>query len=222
MSFDLVIFDCDGTLVDSEYLNNKVFCDMLTEHGFPQYDLKHAYTHFVGKTLTGLIADISAKHNHVFPSDMAAQCIARVNDGMAEHLKPVAGAYEAVDYVGQYFKICVASNGERQNVISSLQIAGFGTSFPIAHIFTKNQVKNPKPAPDLFLLAAHKMGTEPSRTIVVEDSEAGVLAAKAAGMRAIGFTGTSEDKNISAEKLKKAGADEIVNEFIHIKRFLAA
>jgi beta-phosphoglucomutase-like phosphatase (HAD superfamily) len=112
--------------------------------------------------------------------------------------------------------MCVGSNGERLNVTRIIEAAGFTRFFPDAHIFTKDMVKHAKPAPDLFLLAAEKMGVPPKRTLVIEDSPTGTAAGVAAGMTVVGFTGAAHDHAAQAKLLRAAGAHHVTADFLDI------
>jgi beta-phosphoglucomutase-like phosphatase (HAD superfamily) len=115
-------------------------------------------------------------------------------------------------------KICVASNGERVNVLRQVEAGGFGEFFSEAHIFTKNMVKRAKPAPDLFLLAAQKMGAGPSRTLVIEDSITGATAGVAAGMTVVGFTGSVHNRAVHGKALRGVGVHHVTARFSDILR----
>jgi beta-phosphoglucomutase-like phosphatase (HAD superfamily) len=133
------------------------------------------------------------------------------------NLKAVEGAPELVSAVAGRYKSCVASNGERSSVLSSLTITGLIEHFKDASIFTKNQVQNPKPYPDLFLFAASQMGEPAERCLVIEDSVTGVRAGVAAGMTVWGFTGTHHAPEKHAETLKEAGANAVFESLIHMR-----
>ena len=207
--FDLVIFDCDGTLADSENLNNQAMLDVLHEDGFVQYDMAYALKHWLGTTVTDSVRQIESETGKKVSGDAVARYMKRVHELHQAHLKPVAGAASLVGACGARMKICVASNGERNNVLQSLQITGLMPFFTPDSVFTKIQVPRPKPAPDLFLYAAEKMGAVPARCLVVEDSPAGVAAGRAAGMTVWGFTGTHHDPAGQSAALLNAGADNI-------------
>jgi len=213
---ELIIFDCDGTLVDSEYANNLATVHLLNEMGFPQYDIGYAYRHFMGRTLTNILAAIQAETGFVFPADMRERYIRKCRE-LQKEPAGVPGALETLSRCRGNAKICVASNGERELVLGSLKLAGFVPS-PVKpdSVFTRNQVKQGKPAPDLFLFAASAMNADPSRCLVIEDSETGVVAGVSAGMRVWGFTGTSHEKERQGERLRLAGAEGIVDSLIHI------
>lgn len=221
MIYDLIIFDCDGTLVDSEYLNNLAVCELLAEQGLSQYDMDYAMAHFVGKRFSQIIADIAEETGHSFPADMARQYIDRAAAMIPTHMKTIAGAYDLVSAAKAQGKICVASNGQRDNVFYSLEVAGLLPLFDEAHIFTGLDVANPKPAPDLFLMAAERLGAAPDKTLVIEDSVVGVTAGVAAGMTTFGFTGAHHDPKGHMQTLKNTGADDVFDALIHIQEHLS-
>lgn len=212
----LIIFDCDGTLTDSEYINNQALLDVLHEEGFTQYTLDHAYQHWVGTTVTGIMLSIQMETGRAPPADTVARYVKRVGELQQTSLRPVAGAADLVSRAAARFKVCVASNGERGNVLTSLSLCGLMDYFTPDTVFTKIQVRNPKPWPDLFLYAASEMGVEASKAVVIEDSETGVRAGVSAGMRTFGFTGSAHDPVRQEEALKNAGADRVFSRLIHI------
>lgn len=214
--YDLIIFDCDGTLTDSEYLNNRALLDILHEDGFTQFDLDYAYRHWVGTTVSNILLNVQMETGRVPAGDIVQRYIRRVSELQQVEMKAVDGAEDLVSRAGRKYKICVASNGERSNVINSLKLCGLLKYFSEEHVFTKIQVQNPKPYPDLFLFAAEAMGVEPVRCIVIEDSMAGTRAGIAAGMTTFGFTGSSHDPVRQTENLQSAGATEVFSRLIHI------
>lgn len=221
MKYDLVIFDCDGTLVDSETLNNQATLDVLESLGVTGYTLDHAFNEWMGTTYTSIGLRVQMERKVELPKDFTMRCVARVAELQEMELKSVKGANDLVDALaGKGVKTCVASNGERTNVLNSIRLTGLSKYFPEERIFTKIQVERPKPAPDIFLYAAEKMDTLSGRCVVIEDSEAGVQAGIAAGMQVIGFTGTSHDKAKQTRRLQNAGANDVIDDFIHIPALL--
>ncbi len=220
-NFDLVIFDCDGTLTDSESVNNRALLGVLHEDGFTQFDLDYAYANWVGTTVSSILLNIQMETGRMPASDLLPRYIARVEELQKTDLKPVENAADLVSACARNYKICVASNGERSNVVRSLELTGLMPHFTPETVFTKIQVKNPKPAPDLFLFAALQMGVEPERCVVIEDSAAGVAAGVAAGMVTLGFTGSSHNPEKQAQTLKSAGATAVFPSLIHIRDYLA-
>ena len=216
----LIIFDCDGTLTDSESVNNRALLEVLHEEGFTHYTLEHAYAHWVGTTVSSICLAIQTETGRRVPPDILPRYIARVAALQKTDLVAVPGAPELVRAAQSHFKICVASNGERGNVIASLAQIGLIPPFDEETIFTKTQVKNPKPFPDLFLYAAERMGAAPEKCLVIEDSVAGVAAGVAAGMTVFGFSGSSHSPEKAATYLKKAGAARVFPSLIHIREEL--
>lgn len=214
---DLLIFDCDGTLVDSETLNNQATLDVLASLGVEGYTLEHAFNEWMGTTYTSIGLRVQMERGVELPKDFTMRCVARVAELQEAELRPVTGAMDFVQRVqASGLKSCVASNGERTNVMNSIRLTGLNAYFAEDKIFTKIQVERPKPAPDLFLFAAANMNADAANCLVIEDSEAGVTAGVAAGMTVIGFTGTAHDKEKQAMRLKNAGAARIVDDFIHM------
>jgi beta-phosphoglucomutase-like phosphatase (HAD superfamily) len=218
--FDLIIFDCDGTLTDSEYVNNQAVLDVVHEEGLTQYNLDYAYKHWLGTTLSNIVLSIQMETGKMLPQDFIQRCMRRGIELQDGFLNPVAGAPELVEKAGKKFKICVASNGEQTSVVRSLDKTGLLKFFKENSVFTKSLVKNPKPYPDLFLFAAVQMGAEPQRCLVIEDSSTGVRAGVAAGMRVWGFTGSSHDSEKQQEHLESAGAHAVFASLIHIREKL--
>ncbi len=216
----LVIFDCDGTLVDSELLNNQGTIDVLESLGIHGYTLDHAYLHWMGTTYSAIRLAVQMETGRMLPENFVMRCVERVAELQQKELRPVAHALDMVAQVQQACPSCVASNGERANVINSLRLTGFGACFTEETIFTKIQVERPKPAPDLYLYAAERMGVEPARCVVIEDSEPGVTAGVAAGMCVIGFTGSAHAPEKQGARLEAAGAMTVVSDLIHIPSLL--
>ncbi len=217
MDFDLIIFDCDGTLTDSEYVNNQAVLDVLAEEGLTHYDLDHAYHHWLGTTLSGIVLAVQMETGKMLPHDFAMRCVRRGMQLQDGFLNPVEGAPDLVAAAKGKFKICVASNGEQNAVQRSLEKTGFMAHFAPETVFTKTLVKNPKPYPDLFLYAAARMDADPPRCLVIEDSATGVRAGFAAGMTVWGFTGSSHNPAKQREALESAGAHAVFEKLIHIQ-----
>lgn len=218
--FDLVIFDCDGTLVDSETLANKALIDILAEAGFPQYTFEYSLANFMGLNLAKIWQKIEQENNTKLPPDITDRIIAHIDKTRAEMTAPAPGAAAFIEQVSKTHKICVASNGERHNVVESLRVTGLLGFFPDQTIFTAADVQNPKPAPDLFLWAAQKMGTDPTRAAVIEDSVAGATAGLAAKMKVFGYTGLSHAPSKQKELLHNIGIDCVVDHLSEIQGFL--
>ncbi len=211
MRYSLILFDCDGTLVDSEYLNLKAIIDVIQRHGAKNYDVEYGMRHFSGLRFSQIIGTISEKDGITFPEDAKYQFLDRVRELAKTEMKPVEGARDMVNVAEKDATIYVVSNGERTNVLMSLEFVGLKSFFPDERVISGAMTKNPKPAPDLFLLACDKEKTDPSDVLVIEDSVAGVTAARAGGMDVWGFCGTHHDKETHAQHLKEAGAQHVFN-----------
>lgn len=218
--YDLIIFDCDGTLVDSEYLNNKVSSDGLIALGLSEYTPERCITEFAGVSWTEIKSILETRHNIEIPRYVIDDYIRNVQEQMETYMKQIDGALDFVRIANNKAKICVGSNGMRVNVLQSLQLSGMMDYFTEDQVFTKIQVKNPKPAPDLFLLAAETMGIVADKCLVIEDSPTGVAAGVAAGMDVWGFVGTSHEPELQRKKLIDRGAGEVFDRFIHIQERL--
>lgn len=216
MSYELIIFDCDGTLVDSEYLNNRATCELLAEQGLARYDMDYAFAHFVGRKFSEILKGITVETGHVFPMNMAQRYVTRAHELIPEFLKPVEGAAALLETARAHFKIALASNGQRDNVIACLKQAGLLDYFGGCPLLAGTDVENAKPAPDIFLRAAAEAGIEPGRTLVIEDSVPGATGGRAAGMDVWGFSGAHQDPAGAAQKLKNAGAVKVYGSLIHI------
>jgi len=219
--YDLIIFDCDGTLVESELLANTALLTVLHRIGFTQYTLEYCLTYFMGRALSKIWKMVEEDHHTTLPSNMTDRVIAEVAKNRATMMKTVPGAMDVVRAVAATHKICVASNGERENVVGSLDVTGLNTFFPDNTIFTAAQVPNPKPAPDLFLFAAKTMGADPTRTLVIEDSVTGASAGLAAGMDVIGYTGVHHTPVDQTTALKNLGVKAVIHDLSGILPFLS-
>ena len=220
-NFDLIIFDCDGTLTDSETLNNQAWVDALHHDGFTNYSVEHAINNWVGLTVSDIMDRVEDEMGRRPSPTLTADFVRRVAASQETGLKAVDGADALIAAASKKYKICVASNGERSNVINSLMITGLKKYFIDDHVFTKSQVTRPKPAPDLFLFAAQIMGADPARCLVLEDSAAGASAGVAAGMTTFGFTGTSHHPQKQEKIFKEIGVNMVFNRLIHIQEYLA-
>ncbi|MDI2132915.1 HAD family hydrolase [Yinghuangia seranimata] len=182
----LVIFDNDGVLVDSEPLANRVLGDLLTSYGIPT-TTEEAVHDYMGGSLKRVRDIIRARHGRELPDDFEDAYHAGAFAAFRAELAPVPAVDELLDALDAAgIPYCVASSGSHERIRVTLGKAGFLDRFADAVIFSSADVAHGKPAPDLFLLAAEKMGVAPGECVVVEDSPLGVEAARAAGMRVYG------------------------------------
>lgn len=196
--FTAVIFDCDGVLVDSEVLAGPILAEVLTELGLPttQADVDRD---FKGRSWEDGLDVIEGRLGHAPWPDLRERYRARLFAAFDERLRPVAGIAAALDAISLPY--CVASSGDHERIRHGLRAAELLHRFPDAAIFSVEDVTHGKPAPDLFLHAAQRMGFDPSSTAVVEDSPAGVEAGRAAGMTVLGYA-----ERTPAALLEAAGA----------------
>lgn len=201
----LLIFDCDGVLVDSEALACQVDADLLTGLGFP-YTADAIKRQFVGVSFKDMVARIEAEHRRALPADFGERMDKVLFARFEAELQPIEDVRAAI--LALPHSRCVASSSTPARIALSLRVTGLDDLFE--HVFSATQVARGKPAPDLFLHAASRMGRPSDECIVIEDSPAGVQGAIAAGMRVIGFTGGGHCGPDHAEKLRQAGASTII------------
>jgi HAD superfamily hydrolase (TIGR01509 family) len=215
----LVIFDCDGVLVDSELIGARELAAALAEIGYP-LTARQVMDRFTGIRMPSILAEVEAAIGRPLPSDFEQQIRARDFAAFEAELKPVAGVPEALATLADAGQPrCVASSGAPEKINFNLSLTGllyfFGT-----HLFSAHQVKHGKPAPDLFLFAAAQMGFAPADCIVIEDSLAGVTGAAAAGMTVWGFCGASHCRAGDGERLREAGASVIFDRMADLPQML--
>lgn len=195
--FELVIFDCDGVLVDSEPIANVVLAEMLNGLGLA-VTLEDMYRDFMGRSMSTCLQIVEARLGKPPPQGFVAELKRRTAAALADGLKPVAGIEEVLDKIS--IPCCVASSGDHEKMHLTLGLTGLLDRFN-GKLFSVTEVARGKPYPDVFLHAAARMGAKPALTAVVEDTEVGVRAGVAAGMTVFGFSGLSDPG-----KLADAGA----------------
>jgi HAD superfamily hydrolase (TIGR01509 family) len=184
---DLVIFDCDGVLVDSEVIANRVLAEMITAAGLPITG-PESQARFQGKLLADVGSDVEAAIGHPLPADFWECFDIDRNAAFARELVAIDGAEAAIAaLVAAGVPFCVASQGRRVKTEFTLGHTGLRRHFSDARIFTAYEVARPKPFPDLFLSAAARFDAAPERCVVVEDSVSGMRAGLAAGMRVVAY-----------------------------------
>lgn len=195
----LVIFDCDGVLVDSEPISHAVLRELLAEHG-ARLTMEQMYARFMGVTMEQVMTIVAQLLHAPAPAGFEAELRDRTFRAF-DTLEPVAGIPQVLDALRVPF--CVASNGAHAKMQRSLGITGLLPRFA-GRIFSADDVPHAKPAPDLFLLAARTLGAEARQCVVIDDSPLGMRAARAAGMLALGFAAM-----MPAARLREAGAHEV-------------
>ncbi|MCP3474388.1 HAD family hydrolase [Bradyrhizobium sp. CCGUVB1N3] len=203
MAVDLIIFDCDGVLVDSEVISCRAHADVLTRHGYPITPAQ-VLVRFLGVSERDARLMVEQEIGRNLPDDLEHQVNAATLQFYASDLQAithVAGAIGAID-----LPKCVASSGTPDKIRHGLTCTGLYDQLA-PHIFSAAQVARGKPAPDLFLFAARQMTAAPERCLVIEDSVPGVTGARAAGMTVLGFHGGSHCPPGHAARLRAAGAE---------------
>jgi HAD superfamily hydrolase (TIGR01509 family) len=202
---DLIIFDCDGVLIDSEVLSCRCLSEVLAGYGI---DLGpgQALDLFLGRSVTAVREHYEAL-GRLVPEQFSAELKAGVHAAFLSGLCPIEGVSSVLE--GLQIPHCVASSSDVDRVSFSLSLTGLAPHFD-RRLYTAEMVECGKPAPDLFLYAAERMHADPRRTLVIEDSVSGVRAAKAAGMTAWGFVGGSHYQSRDGKAiLHEAGADRV-------------
>jgi HAD superfamily hydrolase (TIGR01509 family) len=200
--FDLIIFDCDGVLVDSDVISCRAHAETLTRHGYP-ITANQVLDRFLGVSDREARQMIEAELGRSLPHDFEIQVKQATLRSYADDLRAVPHAREAI--VAIDLPKCVASSGTPEKIRHGLDCAGL-YDLLAPNIFSALQVKRGKPAPDLFLFAATQLQASPERCLVIEDSVPGVTGALAAGMSVLGFHGGSLCGPGHAEALHAAGA----------------
>jgi HAD superfamily hydrolase (TIGR01509 family) len=207
----LVIFDCDGVLVDSEPIANRVFGQLLREHGLPL--TTDAMTElFVGRSMADCLALASAELGRLLPAGFEAEHDRRLFAALAAELAMVPGVAPVLDQLALPW--CVASNGSPDKLRFSLAQVGLLARLE-GRLFSAVEVARGKPAPDLFLHAARRMGVAPAACVVVEDTPTGVRAGVAAGMTVLGYAASTP-----APRLREAGAHRLFTDMSQLPALL--
>ena len=216
MRWDLVIFDCDGVLIDSELLSVRAVRECFAECGIQLTDaeLRERYT---GVSWAAMLADLEARQGPL-PADLGERYRRIFWPLLERELQPIPGIVAVLDSLT--CKMCVASSGRPERLQYALSLVGLYDRFH-PHVFSAVEVPRGKPAPDLFLHAATRMSTAPARCVVVEDSVPGVIGAVAAGMMVIGFVGASHCGPEDAARLAAHGAAAVIDDMAKLLPALA-
>ena len=214
---DLVIFDCDGVLVDSEVISCRAHAETLTRHGYP-ITSEQVLERFLGRSMRQATIEVEAELGRSLPHDFASQTYAEIFRLFAASLEATPHIGDALAQIAQ--PVCVASSGPPEKISASLNRTGLYDRFA-PHIFSAVQVRHGKPAPDLFLFAAEQMQTAPERCLVIEDSVAGIAGAVAAGMPVLGFHGGSHCREGYGRQLQDAGAAVIFDDMRQLPDLIA-
>ena len=213
---DLVIFDCDGVLVDSELIFARVLAECLVAVDFPA-TVEEAVILGFGTSRAALSAAVATRFGRPLPDTFFETFAARSAAAFELELSPMAGVKDLLAALS--VERCVASNGHLVRVHQRLAMTGLLPFFD-PHVFSAIQVAHGKPAPDLFLFAAERFATAPEGCIVVEDSIPGVEAAVAAQMPVVGFCGGGHCPKDHAERLIGAGCSQVFAQMVDLAVYL--
>ncbi|WP_136620405.1 MULTISPECIES: HAD family hydrolase [Mesorhizobium] len=212
-----IIFDCDGVLVDSEPLAARAYERVYEKHGMSGVNTS-IIAQCIGMKQSDIIAKIRDLTGHQFPAAADGDIWAETKILFSEELKPTPGITAFLQTLAG--DRCVASSSSVERINHSLAVTGLAGFFGDA-IYSSSMVKNGKPAPDIFLFAADKIGANPADCIVIEDSPFGIQGAAAAGMTAIGYTGGGHTYREHGARLTAAGADFVCADWLEVSRQLA-
>lgn len=215
----LVIFDCDGVLVDSEPISLSVMLEVLAEAGCPLTEAE-GYARLLGRSIPTIASWLRTERGCDLTEAHLSALRERLFARFRSELRPIPGLRAAVETLER--PVCVASSSQPDRIALSLDVTGLLPLFH-PHIFSATMVARGKPAPDLFLHAAREMGADPASCTVIEDSPAGIKAAKAAGMRAIAFVGGSHAGPANLrEEVAKLAPDAIMGHMEELPACLRA
>jgi|SRR3954468_24178852 HAD superfamily hydrolase (TIGR01509 family) len=215
----LVIFDCDGVLVDSEILACEVQARAITSYGLALTG-KEVAARFLGISAKDMRTAVELDLGRPLPDDHEKRCGEELFDQFRRELKPVAGMVEVVqDLAAAGHARCVASSSSPERIALALEVTGLRDLFG-SYVFSSTMVARGKPAPDLFLFAAEAMGAASACCTVIEDSVSGIKAARSAGMRAIGFSGGAHCGPAHGTELVRAGAHQVCADAAELARAL--
>lgn len=204
---ELLIFDCDGVLVDSEAIAEAVLRERLAAW-LPDLHAGDELSRALGMTTEAILAHLAERSGHALPGDALVRIDEAIETRLATELEAMAGVAAAIDALD--LPLAIVSNSSRRRVLASLANTGLDAQLGETPLFTAEQVARPKPAPDVYRLAAATLGVAPEACLVVEDSVSGASAARAAGMTVIGFIGASHIEPGHDARLREAGVWQVI------------
>ena len=206
----LIIYDFDGVIAESEVLVHRILSEQLTGLGMPT-TVQDSYRLYMGKRFADAVALIEDRFGRSLPSSFATDFEARTYDGFRKDLRVVEGARSYIDMFAHVPR-CIASSSPPARLALCLEVLGLQSEFG-DHVFSATSIARGKPAPDIFLHAAQRMGSKPKECVVLEDSPSGVEAGLAAGMTVIGLLAGGHIQPEHAQRLRAAGAHHMANTY---------
>ncbi len=215
----LIIFDCDGVLIDSEIVAARLEAEAATALGLP-ITAETICRRFAGTTTREVWQTLERELGRPLPEGFFEAHLDHVRDVFSRELEPIHGARAAVERVAAAgIPYCVASSTRLPSLLTNLATSGLADLFE-GRVHSASQVKRAKPAPDVFMFAASQMGADPADCLVIEDSVAGVTAARRAGMTVVGFLGGGHVTEGHGERLTAAGAVELFDRMDDLGRVI--
>jgi HAD superfamily hydrolase (TIGR01509 family) len=216
---DLIIFDCDGTLVDSERLVADICLAEIHRLGLSAWTMDQYVAEFVGMPGHVGWSKVWRELGRTMPEGFSEKVDQQILRRFSTELTVLPGTREAIAAID--LPRCVASSTRLDHLKDRIAQVGLADLFG-QHVFSVTQVRRAKPAPDVFLFAASQMGHDPKNCVVIEDSVPGVIAGARAGMLVIGFTGAAHDPTAMARKLMDAGASIVASHMQELPALVAA
>jgi HAD superfamily hydrolase (TIGR01509 family) len=211
-----LIFDFDGVIADSEAIANTVLAEVVTDLGHPT-TLDQALTRYSGRRWDEVVAEIEAAIGKSLPANFSGELKRATLDRFRTDLKEVSGA---ANFIKRFAHLprCIASSSSMDRLKLCLSVLALEAEFG-SHVFSADMVARGKPHPDIFLFAAGKLGVNPDRCLVIEDSAGGIRAAIAAGMTAVGLCAASHIRKGHDFRLRDAGAVHLAHSWSEVERF---
>lgn len=218
--FDLIIFDCDGVLVDSEIIAAEVESRLLTEAGYP-IGAEEMGERFAGMTWQNILLAIEREASIPLSASLLDKSEKLLDARLASDVKIIDGVKLMLSRIRKPY--CICSNSASHRLDMMLSKVGLRQIFA-PHIYSAKDLGDDrvKPKPDIFLHGAKQFGADPSRTLVIEDSVHGIAGARAAGMRVVGFTGASHTYPSHADRLTEAGAETVISRMSELPSVIEA
>jgi len=218
--FDLIIFDCDGVLVDSEIIAAQVESRLLTEAGYP-ISVEEMGERFAGMTWKNILLQVEKEADIPLSASLLDKSEKLLDQRLERSVKIIDGVKFALSRLTT--QRCICSNSSSQRLDMMLTKVGLKPYFE-NHIYSAKDLgpDRVKPKPDIFLHGAKQFGVEPDRCLVIEDSTHGVHGARTAGMRVVGFTGASHTYPSHADRLTDAGAETVISRMSDLPAVIAA
>ena len=213
----LIIFDCDGVLVDSEMIASRLLAEHLTKYHFP-ITSECCRNRFIGYSIENIISEVRSEGVNL-PYDFEP-CLKKSDQAaFTAELKAISGVKDTLSTLTQ--DKCVASSGSQKKICKNLTLTGLIDFFEPSHLFSTKMVEKSKPAPDLFLHAAKHFNVSPKNCLVIEDTTVGIQAGLAAGMSVFGFVGGSHCDDAYVDHLKETGIKTVFNQMNELPALIA-